>query len=84
MDLNTAAMKWKRNAEAGAKNWHGDESAYCQGLSKYGLSTGQCQSGAGARYAQGISAVSQAGFAQAIAGASAEKWARRWIEGLSR
>lgn len=84
MDLQTAAMKWQRNAQAGSKNWHGDVNRFCEGLSKFGLSPGQCASGIGARYQQGIQAEGQQAFSQAVAGASPEKWARRFLEGISR
>jgi hypothetical protein len=81
--IQEAAMKWKRNAELGAKNYHGDAAAYCEGLSRFGLSPAQCQSGVGARYQQGT-ASAQPTFAQRVAQTSPEKWARRWLEGLSR
>lgn len=84
VSLEQAAQKWQRNAEAGAKNWHGDANAFCQGLAKFGLSPAQCQSGIGARYNQGVSQVGQAQFAQAVAQVSPQKWAQRWLEGISR
>lgn len=84
MDLQQAAQKWKRNAESGARNWHGNEPAFCEGLAKFGLSPAQCSSGIGARYQQGIAAVSPQQFAQDIAATPADKWARRFLEGISR
>jgi len=84
MDLQQAALKWKRNAEAGAPNWHGDERRFCDALAKFGLSPAQCQSGIGARYQQGIQSEGQQGFAQAIAQTNPERWARRYLEGISR
>lgn len=84
-NLAVAQEKWARNAVAGAKNWHGDESAYCQGLAKFGLGVAQCQAGVGARYAQGIAAVGPAAFAQSIQQAvTSDKWSRRFLEGISR
>lgn len=84
VSLDQAALKWQRNAEAGAKNWHGDVGAFCNGLAKFGLSPAQCQAGIGQRYAQGIASVSNQGFAQAVAQTSPQKWAQRWLEGISR
>lgn len=83
-NLEQAAEKWARNAQAGAKNWHGDVNAFCQALAKFGLSPAQCQSGIGARYNQGISMVGPAQFAQAIASTSPQRWAQRYLEGISR
>jgi len=84
VSLEAAAQKWKRNAEAGARNWHGNEAAFCRGLAKFGLSEAQCMSGIGARYNQGVSSVGPGEFAQAIAQTPAQKWASRFLEGISR
>lgn len=84
MDLQQAAAKWKRNAEAGAQNWHGNAQAFCNGLAKFGLSPAQCASGIGARYNQGISTESPAAFAQSIAQTPADKWAQGFLNGISR
>ncbi|NMP22195.1 hypothetical protein [Sulfobacillus harzensis] len=84
MDLQQAAAKWKRNAEAGAQNWHGNAQAFCNGLAKFGLSPAQCASGIGARYNQGITQESPAAFAQAINSTPATKWAENYLKGISR
>lgn len=83
LSIQDAAMKWKRNAELGAKNYHGDAARYCDGLSRFGLSPAQCQAGVGNRYAQGTAAA-QPVFAQRIAQTDPQRWAQRWLEGLSR
>jgi len=85
MTLQEAQAKWARNAQAGAASWHGDEADFCQGLAKFGLSPAQCQAGIGQRYAQGIAQVSPQQFAQAISqAAQTDKWARRWLAGISK
>ncbi len=81
--IQAAAQKWKRNAELGARNYHGDAARYCEGLAQFGLSPAACQSGVGQRYAQGAAAA-QPNFAQRIAQTDPNRWASRWIEGLSR
>ena len=81
--IQAAAMKWKRNAELGARNYHGDAQRYCEGLAQFGLSPATCQAGVGSRYAQGTAAA-QPAFAQRIGQTDPSRWATRWIEGLSR
>jgi len=85
VNLQEAQAKWARNAVAGAKNWHGDPAAYCRGLAKFGISEAQCMAGAGQRYQSGIAAVTPGQFQAAVqSAAQTDKWARRYIEGLSR
>jgi len=84
-DIQQAQAKWARNAVAGAKNWHGDPMRFCEALSRFGLNMATCQSGVGQRYAAGVSAVGPAQFQAAVqAAAQTDRWARRWLEGLSR
>lgn len=85
MDLQQAAAKWARNAQAGAANWHGNEAGFCEGLAQFGLSPAQCQAGIGNRYQQGIASVSVPQFQQDIARAAQnDKWAKGFIRGISR
>lgn len=82
--LSRAGQKWKRNAEAGALAWHGNENRFCEGLAKFGLAPSQCAAGIGARYNQGVAAVSPQGFAQDIAATPASRWEQGFLRGISR
>lgn len=86
-NLQQAERKWADNTAQAGGAWKAGvdaagPSAYCQGLAKFGINPASCQSGPGARWAQGVGAVSAADFQAAIAG-KAEKWARNYVRKLS-
>jgi hypothetical protein len=76
--LQQAAEKWNRNTQGKAQKWYQNttaagSTAYCAGLAKLGIPTGACQSGPGARFAQGVQAAGAQAFQAGINGKEG-KW----------
>ena len=86
MAAGDGLAKWERKtANSGAKwkaDTQGSAGAYCEGLARaFGINAGACMSGAGARFQQGVNAVSAAEFDQSVAG-KGQKWLSNTIRGL--
>ena len=86
-NIQQAQANWERKTAQVGERWRRGVTAagparYCEGLAKFGINPGACQQGPGARWAQGVQAISAADFQAAIAGKGA-KWAQRFVESLS-
>lgn len=87
-NIQQAQAKWERKTAQVGALWkeavtEAGPARYCEGLAKFGINVSACQQGPGARWAAGLNTVSAQDFQAAIAGKGA-RWARRFVEGLSR
>jgi len=88
VSIQAAQEKLMRNGAAGIQqNWQPGvqrvgPQGFCAGLAHLGVNVGGCVSGPGARWQQGVSAVSPAEVAARFQ-EGASRWAQRFVQKMS-